>query len=185
MRGVGELRMSAMEWRPIETIPPYTEVLVYFRGLGITQATYHDMSDTWSLGALPSFGGYLSPWAEPTHWMPLPERPKDLSNSKEFGETVTSGSITRQLLDELIKARRALWGLAYEAGGELRMSINTLAEATNAELEAERSPDGTQYVFRASLRRAQQRRDPETPAEQRLPELSRIARHPVSTKRKR
>jgi hypothetical protein len=64
-----------MEWQPIETAPKDgTWVLGFFPYYGVNQMQWHDgnrkLEHHWMLF------GRLTP-TDPTHWMPLPEPPKE------------------------------------------------------------------------------------------------------------
>lgn len=73
-----------MDWQPIETIPHKTNVLVYRPGQrgDIDVAQYWPAEDGgdahwWTAGGPNAGSDYTDD--ETTHWMPLPEPPKDAS----------------------------------------------------------------------------------------------------------
>ena len=61
-----------MMWRPIETAPDRTAVLVHVNGINLIVAAYEPDSDEWYDPDLEA-GFDISP----THWIPLPPDPKD------------------------------------------------------------------------------------------------------------
>lgn len=72
-----------MNWQPIETAPKlsfyldkWTDALVYSKSFGVRQGAVCTMPDDTHWGRA---DGYSGDW-DITHWMPLPEAPKETTN---------------------------------------------------------------------------------------------------------
>jgi hypothetical protein len=59
-------------WKPIETAPEDTRVLVYSKSDGILVGIYSPINKGWY--SAESYGGYIR--IDPTEWQPLPPPPK-------------------------------------------------------------------------------------------------------------
>ena len=79
-------RIEELEWQPIETAPKDgTRVLLFVPPYGPSTGHYKDRSN-WGPSASNWYAhAALNKEAEPTHWMPLPEPPKDGPRSTQKG----------------------------------------------------------------------------------------------------
>jgi len=87
-----------MEWQPIETAPKRTHILGWGKDYGIVMVTYDEpqsfasdneldemgeetaSAENWFYADIGfGWGGRLEEKETPTHWMPLPEPPKEKS----------------------------------------------------------------------------------------------------------
>lgn len=67
-----------MEWQPIETAPKDgTEIIVYTATKRITTAWFCEETKLWPHDEVYSEDGEPCNVGWPTHWMPLPEPPKE------------------------------------------------------------------------------------------------------------
>ena len=74
-----------MNWQPIETAPTNKRVLIFIPKAEILGSAVYRAIKVVDLGATESrwhvsalYGGIdIDPFYAPTHWMPLPEPPKD------------------------------------------------------------------------------------------------------------
>ena len=75
-RTTGIVIKNQNAWQPIETAPKIGKVLLYFPCYKHPQiGWYNEPSNQYHI--IESFSSKNEPYVEPTHWMPLPETPKE------------------------------------------------------------------------------------------------------------
>ena len=67
-----------MEWQKIETAPRNTQEMYVVRGFNVDMGGYYYTTDPWCVWHNDIDGFVRWPHSfEPTHWMPLPDPPKE------------------------------------------------------------------------------------------------------------
>jgi hypothetical protein len=70
-------------WKPIETAPNNVPILTFYTGFGVcVDKQYHDCTDNgienyWEMADQLYADHNELDYPLPTHWMPLPDQPKD------------------------------------------------------------------------------------------------------------